>query len=108
MVARTPFFATVIRGRIATDESSITFESPTCYPSTPAGCPVDNVRQLGSSVTFPPYRRSVDGTVRSYLTTPSRCPKSRHWRSVIDFWWADGSTDTVVSRQPCKRHRGRR
>jgi hypothetical protein len=107
MVARTPFFATVIRGRMAAGGSSITFESPTCYPSTPAGCPVDNVRQLGSSVTSPPYRRSVDGSVRSYLTTPSRCPRSRHWRGVIDFWWADGSTDRVVTRQRCKRRRAK-
>jgi hypothetical protein len=107
MLARTPFFATVIRGRMTAGGSSITFESPTCYPSTLAGCPVDNVRQRGSSVKLPPYRRSVDGTVRSYLTTPSRCPKSRHWRGVIDFWWADGSTDRVVTRQPCKRRRAK-
>ena len=103
MLARTPFFTTVIRGRIGAGGSSITFESPTCFPSVPTGCPVDNVRQLGSSVTTPPYRRSVDGTVRSYVTTPSRCPKSRHWRGVLDFWWDDGSSDTVVTRQPCKR-----
>jgi hypothetical protein len=103
MVARTPFLVTLIRGRMSPDGSSITFASPTCYPSTPAGCPVDNVRQLGSSVAMPPHSRVVDGRVRSYLTTPATCPRSGRWRTVIRFWWDDGSVDRVVTRHPCKR-----
>jgi len=95
--------ATVIRGRIGPDGSSVEFASPTCYPSTPAGCPVDNVRQVGSSIPTAPYTREVDGVVRAYLTTPPQCPKSGAWESGLRFWWADGSGETVVTKHLCTR-----
>jgi hypothetical protein len=108
MVLRSPFLATVVRGRMSPDETAIEYRSSTCYPSTPAGCPVDNVLQLGSSITTPPYTRTVNGVVRGYLTTPPKCPKSRRWQGVIRFWWADGSQDTVPTSHPCKRPKPKR
>ena len=106
MVVRSPGLATVSRGRINPD-GSIEFESPTCFPSH-AGCPIDNSLQLRSDVTLPPYTKSSGGTVRSYMTTPAKCPKSGHWTTTIRFWWADGSDDTVVTRNPCKRPKAKR
>lgn len=106
MVVRSPGLATVSRGRIRPD-GSVEFASPTCFPSH-AGCPVDNSLQLRSDVTMPPYTRSRGGKVRSYLTTPSKCPKSGHWTMIVRLWWADGSDDTAVIRQPCKRPKAKR
>ena len=99
MIVRSPFVATIARGRIKPDQS-VEWRSPRCYPALSSGdCPVDNVLQLGSSIKFEPYVR--DG--RSYMTTPPRCPRSRRWRSRIRFWWADGSTYTVPVRVRCRR-----
>lgn len=100
MVARSPLLATVTRGRIRPD-GRVEYASPTCYPSY-AGCPVDNVLQLRSKITVPPYVRSVDGRRRSYRTTPPKCPKSRRWEPIIRLWWADGTEDAVTIRQRCK------
>jgi hypothetical protein len=101
ILARSPILTTIARGRIHPDGST-EFASPTCYPSVPtAGCPVDNVLQLESHVDVPAYTRTVDGVVRSYLTTPPECPPRGFWKTPIRLWWADGSVDTVVTRQPC-------
>jgi hypothetical protein len=97
--------ASVSRGHVRRDQS-IEFASPTCYPSfDPPGCPIDNALQLGTTVTVPRYTKSVRGTVRSYLTTPPRCPAAGYWKTPIRFWWADGSADTVVTKQACTRPR---
>jgi hypothetical protein len=97
MLIRTPFVVTVSRGRFQ-DDGSVRYASPTCYPAL-VTCPTDNALQLGSSVSSPPYTR--DG--RSYATTPPKCPKSGHWPVPVDFAWADGSGETVVTKQPCTR-----
>ena len=101
IVARSPLFASVSRGKIHPD-GSVEFATPTCFPALqPPGCPVDNALQLGSDITVPPLTRTVDGESRSYLTTPPSCPTTGHWETPIRFWWADGSVDTVVTQQPC-------
>ena len=97
MVIRSPLVATVSRGRFGPD-GSVTYESPTCYPAL-VTCPTDNALQMGSDVSGPPYVR--DG--RAYATTPPKCPKSGAWQSPVRFWWADGSGETVVTKQPCTR-----
>ena len=97
MLVRSPVITSISRGRIRPD-GSIEFRSPTCFPSL-AGCPVDNSLQVGSDVTFPSS---------GYLTTPAKCPKSGRWTSTVRFWWSDGSKDTVVIRQRCKRPRAMR
>jgi hypothetical protein len=94
--------SSVARGRIFPD-GSIEYAGPTCFPSVPpAGCPVDNVLQLSSSVTVPPYTRTVNGVVGSYITTPPVCPPAGAWENPVRFWWADGSVDTVVIHEPCR------
>jgi hypothetical protein len=101
IVARSPLFASVTRGKVHPD-GSIGFAAPTCFPALqPAGCPVDDALQLGSDIAVPPLTRTVDGESRSYLTTPPSCPAAGYWETPIRFWWADGTEDTVVTRQPC-------
>jgi hypothetical protein len=103
IVVRSPGFTSVARGEIHPD-GSLEFASPTCFPSLdPPGCPVDNALQLGSDITVPPLTRTVDGVLRNYMTTSPTCPASGTWETPIRFWWADGSVDRVVTRQPCTR-----
>jgi hypothetical protein len=95
VVGQTPLLWTVARGHIRPD-GSIQFKFPTCFPSE-AGCPVDDVLQLGSTMNVPAYTKGSG----SYLTTPSTCPASGHWETPIRYSWADGTQDTVVTQQPC-------
>jgi hypothetical protein len=105
ILAHSPFLATVARGQIHPD-GSVEFASPTCYPSVePPGCPVDTVLQLHSHIIVPPYTTTSEGVVRSWLTTPPKCPSSRYWQTTFRLEWADGSVDTVVARHPCTRSR---
>ena len=39
----------------------------------------------------------------AYVTTPPRCPRSRRWRNRITFTYDGGVTESVVSRQRCRR-----
>lgn len=94
---------TVVRGRVAPD-GSIEFSPPACFPVPPTGqCVEDYVLQLKSTSTLPPYSRTVGGQLRSYATTPSVCPAQGYWQTTIRYWWADGSVDSIVTRQPCAR-----
>jgi hypothetical protein len=103
LLVRSPLLATVARGRIRPD-GSVEFASPTCYPNVPPlACPADDALQLKSSMTVPPYTRSIHGRLRSYLTTPPKCPAAGYWKTPVRLWWADGSVETVVTRQPCTR-----
>src|SRR3954471_494646 len=92
----------VVRGRIGADQS-VTYESPTCFPSPPAGqkCLRDYILQLKSQSSMPAY---IKGS-RSYARTPPKCPARGYWRGTVKFWWADGSIDTVATDQRCKRKR---
>ena len=100
---------TVVRGRFRPD-GSLEFTPPSCFPSPPAGgCSDDYIVQLKSYTLVPPYTKRSGGQVRSYITTPPRCPARRFWRTKVRFWWADGSADSVVTKQPCRSpHRRRR
>jgi hypothetical protein len=101
ILARSPLFASVSRGKIHPD-GSVEFASPTCFPALqPPGCPVDNTLQLASDIAIAPLTRTVGATTRSYLTTPPSCPESGYWTMPIRFWWADGSVDMVDTHQPC-------
>ena len=101
IIARSPLSASVSRGKIHPD-GSVEFATPTCYPALqPPGCPADNALQLGSDISAEPITRTEDGATRSYLTTPPDCPSTGYWETPIRFWWADGSVDTVVTRQAC-------
>jgi hypothetical protein len=88
---------TVVRGRMQPDGTT-DFATPTCFPAPPAGgCADDYILQLGSSVAIPAYTRGA----HSYATTPPTCPATGAWETTVRFWWADGTADDVVSRQPC-------
>jgi hypothetical protein len=94
---------TVVRGKLHAD-NSLEFNPTTCFPAPPVGeCADDYVKQLGSTTFMPKYTKRSRGRVRSYVTTPPRCPASGSWKSVIRFWWKDGTTDAVTTRQPCRR-----
>jgi hypothetical protein len=45
---------------------------------------------------------------RSYGFTPPTCPRSHTWRTPVTFHYADGTVETVVTRQPCKPAAGQR
>jgi hypothetical protein len=92
---------TVVRGRVRPD-SSIEFTPTTCFPAPPTGkCADDYIVQLASSTVLTPYKRTVGGRTRSYATTPPKCPAAGYWRTTIKFWWADGSVDSVGTKQRC-------
>jgi hypothetical protein len=92
----------VVRGHFQPD-GSLEFQGTGCFPKPSVGeCPDDYVLQLRSVTSLAPYTRTRNGHLRSYVTTPDKCPRSGYWRTTVRFWWADGSTDTVVSRQPCR------
>src|SRR2546422_611526 len=48
VVARTPYIATVIRGRFSRDQSSVVWSSPTCWPTPPPGARKAPARRLAS------------------------------------------------------------
>jgi hypothetical protein len=79
-------------------DNSIELDNPTCFPAPPAGsCADDYLIQLGTTSTIPVHA----GSKGSYATTPPTCPATGYWETTVRFWWADDTTDSVVSRQPC-------
>jgi hypothetical protein len=99
---------TVVRGHIRPDGSMV-WNTPACFPTPPVGnCVDDYVLQLKSSTVLPPYTRTSHGRVHSYATTPPRCPARGYWRTTVRVGWTDGSADSVVTRQPCRRPRKHR
>jgi hypothetical protein len=101
IVGQSPGLSTIVRSRMYPD-GSVEYESPTCWPSAPGvQCPVDNSLQVKSSISVPPYTKTSDSGVGSYLTTPPECPATGHWETPVRLWWADGSVDTVITEQPC-------
>ena len=101
ILGRSPVLTTIVRSRMR--DGSIEYASPTCWPSFPAlGCPVDNALQVKSLIRVPAYTMTAGNQRRSYLTTPPSCPVAGYWKTPVRLWWADGTVDTVVTRQPCR------
>jgi hypothetical protein len=92
----------VVRGQIRPD-GSIDFPLAACFPEPPTGCVDDYVIGLKTLSRLAPYTKTSGGRVRSYATTPAKCPARGYWRSAVRFWWSDGSVDKVVTKEPCKR-----
>jgi hypothetical protein len=93
---------TVIRGRIR-DDGAIVWKPATCFPSPPGGACVDDyIVQLGTTTNLKPYTRRTGRRLRSYVTTPPRCPARGFWQTMVRFWWSDGSVDRVRTKQPCR------
>jgi hypothetical protein len=91
----------VARGRIRPDGSQ-EFRNQTCFPKPPTGCTSDYVLQTMSAARLARYTRAVNGRVRSYATTPPKCPASGYWRTTVKLWWKGGAVDSVVTKQPCR------
>jgi hypothetical protein len=67
-------------------------------PGTPPdGAAVDTVKVDGFAVT-----RDFDGHVRSYVTTPPRCPERGYWLNRATFTYFDGVSQTVRTRSRCR------
>jgi hypothetical protein len=94
---------TVVRGRIRRD-GAIVWAPTTCFPAPPGGeCADDYIAQLGTTTNVRRYTRRIRGKVRGYATTPPRCPARGFWQTTVRLWWADGSVDTVRTKQPCRQ-----
>lgn len=99
---------TVVRGRIRRDGTTV-FEPPTCFPAPPKGACADNyIVQLETTTIVKPYTKRSGGRLRSYATTPPRCPARGYWLTTARFGWSDGSGDRVATRQTCARGAARR
>src|SRR3954469_16365082 len=53
-------------------------------------------------VTVPPHSRVVNGRRHNLITTPRRCPRSRHWRFFDKHTFADRSFDLFVNHPRCR------
>ena len=93
---------TVARGELRPNGSWV-YDLPTCFPHPPAGGCVDEyIVQLATTSVLPRYTRKVKGRLRSYATTPPRCPARGYWKTVVALRWSDGTADNVATRQPCR------
>jgi hypothetical protein len=54
-------------------------------------------------IKIPPRSRVVDGRRHNLITTPRRCPKSRHWNFFDKHTFADKSFDLFVNHPRCRR-----
>ena len=92
----------VVRGTVRPDGTQ-DFRTPSCFPSPPVGDCLDDYVKLSYTNTFlPAYTRKSGGRVRSYATTPPKCPASGYWRTRVKFWWGNGAIDSVVTKQRCR------
>jgi hypothetical protein len=88
---------TVQRGKFQPD-GSLVFDTTTCFPAPPSGeCADDYIMQLKTASAVPEYTNASG----SYATTPPTCPVEGYWATTISYYWTDGSTDDVVTRQAC-------
>jgi hypothetical protein len=97
---------TVARGEMRPNGSMV-WNLPTCFPAPPTGCVDEYIVQLKTAIAIAPYKRTVNGHVRSYAKTPRKCPKRGFWRTKVQISWSNGKVDHVVSKQPCRDRRGR-
>jgi hypothetical protein len=51
--------------------------------------------------------RQVGGARRGYITTPPECPRSGDWLNSVTFTYADGASQTVLTRSLCVEGGGR-
>jgi hypothetical protein len=80
--------------RLTVDGSTLT-----AHPPKAAGAPPDNEASVRSIDFRIPVRVAAG---RSLMTTPPTCPDDGAWASVATFGFADGSSETVTSRTPCR------
>jgi hypothetical protein len=78
---------------------------PTCLTGgqPPSGCPIDQLTLLSNHLQTEAISRGQGRNRRNYGTTPSTCPPSRLWTGRARFYYADGSSDSVVYHVACRR-----
>jgi hypothetical protein len=89
---------TVVRADV--DGRRTVTEAPMLPGTPPDGGAIDTVDVHVDEVV-----RTVDGTRRSYITTPPRCPRSRTWVARVTFDYGDDYSQTVATPNRCKRRR---
>jgi hypothetical protein len=92
--ARTVVRADVTRRRTITT-------APLLPGTPPDGGAIDTVDVEVANVT-----REIDGVMRGYITTPSRCPRSRMWRARVRFTYGEDYSQTVATPNRCRRRAG--
>lgn len=89
----------VVRASVTADERMSA--APFLPGAPPDGTAVDTVAVRDRVVT-----RQAGGEIRSYVTTPPRCPRRGFWVNRTSFTYADGVTQTVRTRSRCERGDG--
>lgn len=77
------------------DRLTIKGSTLTAHPPTTPGGPPDYTTDI-KRITF---TIPIHG---AYITTPSSCPSSGHWRTVATFMFADDTSNRVTADTPCK------
>ena len=82
------------------DRLSVDGRTLTAHPPPTPGGPPDGRTTIREVRIELPARVGADG--RPYLRTPPSCPPDGQWRGEGRFAFADGSTATVPTAQPCR------
>lgn len=80
------------------DHLTISGSTLTAHPPTVPGGPPDYRTDI-SRITF--TIPAVGSGDHAYITTPTVCPSSGHWRTVATFTFADGTINRVTADTPC-------
>jgi hypothetical protein len=75
------------------------------FPPPPPGFPPPNGKSLPLEAQFTLSRRAGR---RSWLTTPSRCPRAHVWAARVVVTYAAGDRDAATGTTPCAVLAGRR
>ena len=77
---------------------------PTCLRGgqPPEGCAFDQVVVLSNELHQRPVSTGRGKARRNLITTPPRCPRAGAWRTRVRLYFADGTVDRIVTRQPCR------
>jgi hypothetical protein len=92
-----PLLHPVDRTRIEGESTTTSTTDFPLFPGAPPPDPYTPFKRL--HVEFPRYVRNG----RAYMRTPATCPRAGYWAMTIEFTYADGVKETVVSRSPCER-----
>jgi hypothetical protein len=66
-------------------------------PALPAGVSLERL-----ALRIDPHSNGRGARHKVYLRTPSSCSKSRRWKIVASFSYADNSSQTLTSTTPCR------
>jgi hypothetical protein len=76
---------------------------PLCLPGgTPPTCSNGEAVLTKFDLKTVGIVKTISGKRRNYVTTPTKCPRSKKWTTKITFNYSDGSTQSFNSRSTCK------